>query len=118
MHGLFTLPGQIARPFIYEVEQVSNGRSNCSRRVIARHPLTPSFSAEPPYLPSTRFGKSDATKELGGVCFTCLCSFKLEEDGPGHQEVKDFRATYSLPLEGKWQWDHPLAPSADVGTSE
>jgi len=116
VHGFFTLPGLVDRPFIYKVDDISDGRSYCTRSVVVQQPLEPSIeSGLPIALRLNQFNSSHGQKELGKICFTCICSFKKDqEDDVGHQEVKPMDQEYSVVLNGKGPSDHPHAPSVDA----
>jgi len=72
VHGYFTLAAIPPLPFVYEITQISQGRSYCTRSVTVRQLAVP-------------FGNGHVVKifdstKLGKVCFTCICSFKKDED--------------------------------------
>jgi hypothetical protein len=71
------------RPYVYEVTHLSEGKSYCTRNVNVRQPTTPPKSR-------SRFKEEDAGKELGKICFSCICSFKRDEKETfkGHQGVR------------------------------
>lgn len=88
--GWFTLPGSTSIPFIYTVSIVRDGRSYSTRTV-------------------------NVTQGVGrGICFTCTCSFKRdEEDTLFQQHMVDLQQKYSSVLEGKAPEEHPQCPGAD-----
>jgi acyl-CoA thioesterase II len=88
--GSFTLPGRVDIPFTYYVRCVRDGGMYCLRSVDVR--------------------------QEGGICFTCICSFKrLEKDNPyTHQKKVDISQKYRSVLRGKKIEDHQHAPGADV----
>lgn len=83
VHGYFTLPGHADRPYIYSVTHLSEGRSYCTRNVTVRQPLVPSISLDISIRPRSgkkvRFRREEAGRELGKICFSCICSFKRDE---------------------------------------
>lgn len=60
MHAYFMRPGDPARPVIYDVENIRDGKSFFSRRVTAR--------------------------QHGHAIYSCQCSFQLVEPGYDHQQ--------------------------------
>ncbi|KAL4892100.1 thioesterase-like superfamily-domain-containing protein [Aspergillus ambiguus] len=75
-NGYWTQAGYANRPFIFEIETLSQTRSFVLRQVMARQPTTPSDDCP--------FPRSDASKVLGPVAFVLTCSFKVREEGPGY----------------------------------
>jgi acyl-CoA thioesterase-2 len=61
LHSYFLLPGDTAVPIVYDVEQLRDGRSFATRRVVAR--------------------------QHGRAIFFLTASFQVEEDGFDHQDV-------------------------------
>jgi acyl-CoA thioesterase-2 len=73
LHAYFILGGEIPEPVRYEVDRVRNGRSFCTRRVLAR--------------------------QSSGAILTLGCSFQVTEGGPEAQSAgfpDDIRAPASL----------------------
>ncbi|KAH7419202.1 thioesterase-like superfamily-domain-containing protein [Cadophora sp. MPI-SDFR-AT-0126] len=107
VHGFFTLPGLVDRPYIYSISYLSEGRSYCTRQVSVRQPISPS----PKSLPATyftlsspdqvpRFEIGDANGELGKVCFSAMISFKRDENYvKGHQMEVGIRQRYKSVIE-------------------
>jgi acyl-CoA thioesterase-2 len=62
LHAYFILGGELDEPVRYEVDRLRNGRSFCTRRVVAR--------------------------QSGGAILTLACSFQVEEPGPETQSAK------------------------------
>lgn len=89
--GSFLLPGLTAVPSIYKVHIIRDGRSYATRIV-------------------------NVTQAKGkGICFTCTCSFKLEETSPlDAQEHVDVEEKYKSVLAGKRPEDFEECPSMDV----
>lgn len=113
VHGYFTLPGQVDRPNIIDVERTTDGRGYCTRTVTVRQPLEPSSRRSESSL--EHFDTSDAQKKLGKICFKSICSFKKDERYDiGHQENKDIRKQYASVLASKKPKDHVYAPAVDA----
>lgn len=110
MHGYFTLPGLVDRPYIYTVTHISEGRSYCTRSIAVRQPVSPVS-----LLPDGRFNPEDVGKPNGKICFTSICSFKRDEPSTtGHQAKIDLGKTYDSVLHGKQPHDHLLHPRLDA----
>jgi acyl-CoA thioesterase II len=110
VHGFFTLPGLVDRPYIYSITHLSEGRSFCTRSVTVSQPTKPSL------IPSTGiFDVQDAESQLGKICFTCICSFKRDEVGATrHQVEMDLEETYSVAIRGRDPETHPVPPQVDA----
>ncbi|KAI9827741.1 MAG: hypothetical protein M1832_004230 [Thelocarpon impressellum] len=94
---LFTLPGDAERAFVYAVQRVRDGGSYCTRAVTVRQP------------------DGDGSADGDGVCFTCICSFKRDEESSfAHQHEARLEARYGEVLRGKRPEDHGLAPAIDT----
>ncbi|KAK3071293.1 hypothetical protein LTR53_008886 [Teratosphaeriaceae sp. CCFEE 6253] len=89
--GNFLLPGSITIPFVYKVHIINNGRSFATRIV-------------------------NVTQAQGkGICFTCICSFKIAEDSPfDAQEEIDIWDKYKSVLDGRKPEDFEECPGMDV----
>ncbi|PNS19303.1 hypothetical protein CAC42_2480 [Sphaceloma murrayae] len=89
--GFFILAGLTDIPFIYNVKNIRDGRSYCTRIV-------------------------NVTQAQGkGICFTCTCSFKTNETSPlDVQESIDIRSQYASVLANKEEQDWPEAPGMDI----
>jgi acyl-CoA thioesterase II len=110
VHGFFTLPGLVDRPFIYSTAHISEGRSYCTRSVTVHQPTTPSSISS-----AGTFDSQDAEKELGKICFTCICSFKRDEAGATtHQANMDLEETYAVVVKGRDPSTHPVPPRIDA----
>ncbi|UKZ76998.1 hypothetical protein TrVFT333_004714 [Trichoderma virens FT-333] len=70
IQGVFTNPGHVDRPFIYQVTKLAAGRSFQTCLVTARQPKEPSSN------PSGPFPESDSGLPLGPICFSCHVTFK------------------------------------------
>ena len=74
MHGYFILPGDVDAPIVYEVDRLRNGRSFCTRRIVAI--------------------------QHGRAIFNMAVSFQKVEDGPEHQsEMPDVPPPEDVPSE-------------------
>ncbi|PTB81738.1 Thioesterase/thiol ester dehydrase-isomerase [Trichoderma longibrachiatum ATCC 18648] len=82
IQGVFTKPGAIDRPFIYQVTNVHSTRSFATKLVQARQPTVPSS------VPTGPFTESDADQPLGSVCFACLTTFKRPAPSPADHQMK------------------------------
>jgi len=89
--GFFILAGLVNVPFVYNVKTIRDGRSYCTRIV-------------------------NVTQAEGkGICFTCTCSFKREEESPlDVQEKIDLWEKYAVVLKGTKEEDWKEAPGMDV----
>ncbi|KAI7500224.1 Thioesterase/thiol ester dehydrase-isomerase [Hortaea werneckii] len=89
--GNFLLPGLTNLPFIYKVHLIRDGRSYATRIV-------------------------NVTQAKGkGICFTCTCSFKLDETSPlDAQEKVNIEDKYQSVLAGKRPEDFEECPGMDV----
>ncbi|KAG8631891.1 hypothetical protein KVT40_001031 [Elsinoe batatas] len=89
--GFFILGGLTNVPFVYNIKIIRDGRSYCTRIV-------------------------NVTQAEGkGICFTCTCSFKTDEESPlDVQEDIDLSEKYAAVLRGKKEEDWPEAPGMDV----
>lgn len=79
------------------------------RQPVAPSPLASSSREE------RKFGIEDGEKELGKICFSCICSFKKDEKETfqGHQEVSaQERWKGVLRKEDGGSWD--TAPGVDT----
>ena len=86
--------GYVDIPFIYNVRTIRTGKSYAIRAV-------------------------EVTQEEGkGVCFTCTCSFKLEDWNPLElQDRVDIQEQYKDVLTGNWPEDLPDAPLTEMPMS-
>lgn len=75
IQGVYTNPGLVDRPFIYEVSKVASGRSFSTRLVNVRQPLKASIKPDGP------FTVAEAERPQGEICFTCLTTFKRHFEG-------------------------------------
>ncbi|KAH6603661.1 hypothetical protein Trco_008436 [Trichoderma cornu-damae] len=82
IQGVFTKPGAIDRPFVYDVTSVHSSRSFATKLVQARQPTEASSS------PLGPFPASDADRPLGGVCFACLTTFKRPAPSPAELQTE------------------------------
>ena len=74
LHAYFLRPGDVARPIVYEVERIRDGRSFTTRRVVAN--------------------------QGGPAIFVMSCSFQLDEPGVEHQtEMPPAPAPETLPTD-------------------
>ncbi|KAL8343126.1 hypothetical protein RB598_004464 [Gaeumannomyces tritici] len=86
VHGYFTVFGLTDRPFVYDVEQITTGRSFVTYAVKARQPIDKesSFSPGGEHGSLLRFPAADpdttpVDSDLGPVCFSAMVSLKLPE---------------------------------------
>jgi hypothetical protein len=99
---------------VYEVSHLSEGKSYCTRNVVVRHPSTPSFDLEGKMGEVRRFRVEEGAKELGAICFSCICSFKRDEreSFKGHQGVDVKERWKDVLGEGNGSW--AMAPGVDA----
>ncbi|KAK7514314.1 thioesterase-like superfamily-domain-containing protein [Phyllosticta citriasiana] len=88
--GFFILPGDTTRPFVYQVRTIRDGGRYCTRGV-------------------------DVFQEpKGGICFTCTCMFKLDEESDHDcQDPYDLPRRYRSALGDRRPDEWPEAPSVD-----
>ncbi len=90
LHGYFLRPGDLARPILYEVDPIRNGRSFSTRRVVA--------------------------KQRGEAIFNASISFQIVEEGLSHQfEFPENIQHYS---ELSDDWDRAAEVGAMMGMTE
>ncbi|KAI9159047.1 Acyl-CoA thioesterase 2 [Paramyrothecium foliicola] len=109
IQGVFTSPGLLDRPYIYNVSTVFSSRSFTTRSVTVRQPTQPSSN------PSGPFPASDADLDLNGVCFSCLVTFKRPVESPSDIQVPQSpqqRFAHILSQKAPDQWDP--TPQADI----
>ncbi|KAL6859532.1 thioesterase-like superfamily domain-containing protein [Trichoderma novae-zelandiae] len=109
IQGVFTKPGAIDRPFIYQVTNVHSSRSFATKLVQARQPTEPST------VPTGPFPQSDAARPLGSVCFACLTTFKRPAPSPADHQIKGSaqeRYADILSRRAPDEWD--ASPQLDV----
>ncbi|KAL8377663.1 hypothetical protein RB595_008384 [Gaeumannomyces hyphopodioides] len=124
IHGYFTVFGLTDRPFIYDVEPITTGRSFVTYAVKARQPIDreSSFSPGGEHGSLLRFPAADpdttpVDSDLGPVCFSAMVSLKLPEPhclGLTLQEpppqARFAGVLSSRPRLGDW----PLVPRLDM----
>ncbi|KAK7210615.1 hypothetical protein V2G26_017793 [Clonostachys chloroleuca] len=109
IHGVFTNPGFIDRPFIYEVAKVFSSRSFSTHTINARQPKEPSG------IPNGPFPPSDAQLPLGDVCFTCVTTFKRPVTGPSDvQDETPPQKRFASILESRAPDEWEASPQADI----
>lgn len=109
IQGVFTKPGAIDRPLIYEVTNVHSSRSFATKLVQARQPTKASS------VPTGPFPDSDANQPLGGVSFACLTTFKRPTPSPAELQVKESaqeRYAAILSQRAPDEWD--ASPQLDI----
>ncbi|PTB65079.1 Thioesterase/thiol ester dehydrase-isomerase [Trichoderma citrinoviride] len=109
IQGVFTKPGAIDRPFIYQVTNVHSSRSFATKLVQARQPTVSSS------VPAGPFPESDADRPLGNVCFACLTTFKRPAPSPAdHQMEGSAQERYAdiLSQRAPDEWD--ASPQLDI----
>ncbi|KAL7946994.1 thioesterase-like superfamily domain-containing protein [Trichoderma barbatum] len=82
IQGVFTKPGAIDRPFIYQITNVHSSRSFATKLVQARQPT------EASNVPAGPYPESDAKRPLGSVTFACLTTFKRPTPSPAELQIK------------------------------
>ncbi|XWW94625.1 hypothetical protein V2A60_002570 [Cordyceps javanica] len=112
IQGVFTVAGHSDRPFVHEVTPVHTGKSFATRLVQTRQPKESSITE-----PGTgTFDPSDATKELNGVCFTCLTTFKRSMPSPDDVQEKQspqVRFAGILARKPPQEWERPFIVHID-----
>ncbi|OAA53132.1 acyl-CoA thioesterase [Cordyceps fumosorosea ARSEF 2679] len=111
IQGVFTIAGHSDRPFVHEVTPIHTGKSFATRLVQTRQPKEPSAIDE-----TGRFNPVDATKELDGVCFTCLTTFKRSMPSPDDvQETQPPQVRFAEILARKrpQEWHRPYIVHID-----
>lgn len=109
IQGVFTSPGLKDRPFVYDVSPIASGRSFSARLVNARQPQQPSGT------PGGPFSVSDADQPLGGVCFSCITTFKRSAPTPDEvQEPRSAQQHYADILAARAPGEWPVCPQTDI----
>ncbi|KAH7144312.1 thioesterase-like superfamily-domain-containing protein [Dactylonectria estremocensis] len=108
IQAVFTNPGLLDRPFIFNVSEIHSSRS-FSTRVVNAHQST-----EPSVNPSGPFPASDANSPPGDKCFSCLVTFKRPTPGPSDFQGSSPHHRYRKILSSRppEEWDH--CPQADI----
>ncbi|EHK20620.1 uncharacterized protein TRIVIDRAFT_48947 [Trichoderma virens Gv29-8] len=109
IQGVFTKPGAIDRPFVYQVANVHSSRSFATKFVQARQPTEASS------VPNGPFPESDANRPLGPVTFACLTTFKRPAPSPAELQMKGSaqeRYADILSQRAPEEWD--ASPQLDV----
>jgi acyl-CoA thioesterase II len=61
------------------------------------------------------FDTRDGEKELGKICFTCICSFKRDEvSTTSHQITMNLAEAYGAAIQGRDASSHPPPPQLDT----
>ncbi|RDA93512.1 hypothetical protein CP533_3981 [Ophiocordyceps camponoti-saundersi (nom. inval.)] len=111
IQGVFTSPGMIDRPFIYDVSSLFSGRSFSAYVVKARQPTEPSERPQGPFSPP------DADSTLGHVCFSCIATFKRSLPTPDDlQDPQSVQERFADVLSSRRpdQWE--VTPQVDLDT--
>ncbi|KAJ6120612.1 hypothetical protein N7523_004892 [Penicillium sp. IBT 18751x] len=89
MTGTFVLAGRLDVPYVYTVRHIRDGFMYCTRAVDAR--------------------------QDGKICFSCLCSFKRDEDRRDfHHQPRPVQERFREVLAARQPEDQPLSPGADA----
>ena len=86
--GSFILGGRLDVPYIYTVRHIRDGFKYCTRSVEAR--------------------------QEGKICFSCLCSFKREEESQFEHHPPAVQERYREILSAKKPEDQMISPSVDA----
>lgn len=109
IQGVFTNPGKIDRPFVFDVQSIFSSRSFSTRLVNVRQPTQPSSNPDGP------FPLSDISLPAGDICFTCLTTFKRPvTDLDDIQDVVSAQQRYASILSLKKPDEWPESPQADI----
>ena len=109
IQGVFTNPGKIDRPFVYEVSTVSSSRSFSTRIVNARQP------AEPSSKPFGPFPVTDESLPLGPVSFSCIVTFKRPVPSPDDfQQTISPQERYASILDSRAPTEWEPSPVVDI----
>jgi acyl-CoA thioesterase len=109
IQGVFTNPGRVDRPFIYEVSKIATGRTFSTRLVNVRQPTEPSENPDGP------FNIEEADRPLADICFTCLTTFKRHSDGGADvQSLPSPQERYADILSQRQPDKWPPAPQVDL----
>ncbi|RDA88170.1 hypothetical protein CP532_6834 [Ophiocordyceps camponoti-leonardi (nom. inval.)] len=109
IQGVFTSPGLIDRPFIYDVSPIFSGRSFFACLVKARQPTEASKRPRGPFSPP------DSDSALGHVCFSCITTFKRSVPTPDDlQETPSVQERFADLLSSRRpdQWE--ASPQVDL----
>ncbi|KAG9250729.1 thioesterase-like superfamily-domain-containing protein [Emericellopsis atlantica] len=109
IQGVFSRPGLQDRPFIYDVSNISTGRSFSTQLVVARQPFEPSSKPEGP------FPLSEADLPLDEVAFTSLTTFKRPTDTPSEVQERDSpQVRFAEILQSRAADEWEASPQADI----
>ncbi|KAH7000440.1 thioesterase-like superfamily-domain-containing protein [Ilyonectria destructans] len=108
IQAVFTNPGLMDRPFIFNVSEIHTSRSFSTRVVNVFQ------STEPSVNPSGPFPSSDATAPPGDKCFSCLVTFKRPSPSPSDVQGSSPQERYRSILSSRLpeEWEH--CPQADI----
>ncbi|KFA54312.1 hypothetical protein S40293_04820 [Stachybotrys chartarum IBT 40293] len=108
IQGVFSNPGLIDRPFVYEVSEISSGRSFSTSQVISRQPAAASAK------PLGPFPASDADVPLSEICFSCLVTFKRAFQGVSEVQTTPPQVRYAAVLASRNPWEWMPSPQVDI----
>ncbi|KAK1254089.1 hypothetical protein MKX08_008084 [Trichoderma sp. CBMAI-0020] len=108
IQGVFTKPGAMDRPFVYDVTDVHSSRTFATKFVQARQPLEASSQPAGPYP------LSDADRPLGDVRFACLTTFKRPMASPAEKQMKSAQERYAEILSQRAPDEWEASPQLDV----
>ena len=106
---MFTNPGLIDRPFIFDVSTIHSSRSFSTRLINVRQPTQSSSN------PLGPFPASEAQAPLGNVCLTCITTFKRA--APSHVDEQPSTSPwkrYEDILKSRLPTEWDPCPQADI----
>ncbi|KPM36390.1 hypothetical protein AK830_g10165 [Neonectria ditissima] len=108
IQAVFTNPGLVDRPFIFNVSEIHSSRAFSTRLVNVHQ------STQPSTVPSGPFPNSDATAPPGDSCFSCLVTFKRPNTGPADVQDSPPQERYHSILSSRPPAEWDLCPQADI----
>ncbi|EEU42664.1 uncharacterized protein NECHADRAFT_95805 [Fusarium vanettenii 77-13-4] len=101
IHAVFTSPGLVDRPFVFEVSETQHGRSFATLLVNVRQP------AEPSAEPAGPFSVKDSQKPLSAPCLTSIVTFRrpssTTEVAQGIPPSERYHAILTSKLPTEWE---------------
>ncbi|OPB39156.1 hypothetical protein A0O28_0048620 [Trichoderma guizhouense] len=108
IQGVFTNPGHVDRPFIYQVSKLAAGRSFQTCLITARQPKQPSSN------PLGPFPESDSKLPLGPICFSCHVTFKRPVPSFADLQLSSAQERFARILAQRKPDEWPTSPQLDI----
>ncbi|KAL7943363.1 thioesterase-like superfamily domain-containing protein [Trichoderma barbatum] len=108
IQGVFTSPGHVDRPFIYQVSKLACSRSFQTCLVTVRQPKQPSTN------PLGPFPESDSKLPLGPICFSCHVTFKRPTIGHADLQLSSAQERFASILSQRKPDEWEPSPQLDI----